>query len=84
MDMVTGSAAVSAVSAATVTVAGAVGHWVRLRCRVRHTERLARSLPPGSLLEEVYEDGGALRLSIPPAVGAGEPGGRTGGGGRSA
>lgn len=72
MDAFTGSAVVSAVSGAAVAVTRAVGHWARLRCRVRHAERLARALPPGSRLEEVYEDGGALRLCIAPAVGAGD------------
>jgi hypothetical protein len=79
MDALAGPAvwsAVSAVGAAAVTAAGAVGHWVRLRCRVRHAERLVRTLPPGSVLEESYEGGGGLRLSIPPATGATEPAGQ--------
>jgi hypothetical protein len=64
--------AIVAASGLGVRLTAAVNQYLRLRWQVRqenarrHTlEALARSLPWGSRLEEVYSDGTRLRLTIP-------------------
>ena len=71
MDPLIGSVTVAAAGVAA-RVTTAASQYLRLRWRIRHQhahqqylEALARSLPAGSRVEEVREDGSRLLLTIP-------------------